>query len=149
MVIFQSTLLQEERLIRDCTVMLHMVISIHAPTRGATNTDDACTDGLHISIHAPTRGATRLLVWWVSSSTYFNPRSYKRSDEYDGLDCLKTLISIHAPTRGATFAKHLIYQIVAISIHAPTRGATCSVMRKCSAPCYFNPRSYKRSDLSV
>ena len=35
-----------------------LTISIHAPTRGATNTDDACTDGLHISIHAPTRGAT-------------------------------------------------------------------------------------------
>ena len=41
------------------------------------------------------------------------------------------------------------YLSVRISIHAPTRGAT---LKKCTdASCfpYFNPRSYKRSDVSV
>ena len=36
---------------------------------------------------------------------------------------------------------------IAISIHAPTRGATCCGMICCGNCCYFNPRSYKRSDL--
>ena len=101
-------------------------------------------------------------------STYFNPRSYKRSDIYQAVKLKHLEISIHAPTRGATFAKHLIYQIVAISIHAPTRGATLKEDRPISkqiisihAPTRgatlfviiqiilihnFNPRSYKRSD---
>ena len=40
--------------------IVEITISIHAPTRGATpplNIDDKCKD---ISIHAPTRGATKL-----------------------------------------------------------------------------------------
>ena len=56
--IFQSTLLQEERRSRSEAWG-------HVPKFQSTllqeerhNTDDACTDGLHISIHAPTRGAT-------------------------------------------------------------------------------------------
>ena len=55
---FQSTLLQEERRSRSEAWG-------HVPKFQSTllqeerhNTDDACTDGLHISIHAPTRGAT-------------------------------------------------------------------------------------------
>ena len=36
-------------------------ISIHAPTRGATNTRTVVIVVLDISIHAPTRGATAIL----------------------------------------------------------------------------------------
>ena len=36
-------------------------ISIHAPTRGATNKLVRIVDILKISIHAPTRGATAIL----------------------------------------------------------------------------------------
>ena len=108
-------------------------------------------------------------VVWVHS---FNPRSYKRSDflllhalfylplfqstllqeERHGRIMEKRSIrqlSIHAPTRGATSSLSVISIFSSLSIHAPTRGATCSVMRKCSAPCSFNPRSYKRSDRAV
>ena len=55
---------------------------------------------------------------------YFNPRSYKRSDE-EFLEYLQHKnISIHAPTRGATIPlKYSRYDFI-ISIHAPTRGAT-------------------------
>ena len=57
-VVFQSTLLQEERLYdyfihKDATL-----ISIHAPTRGATHNASSIIDNTFISIHAPTRGAT-------------------------------------------------------------------------------------------
>ena len=34
------------------------IISIHAPTRGATDLYDTYMDQAEISIHAPTRGAT-------------------------------------------------------------------------------------------
>ena len=33
-------------------------ISIHAPARGATRTENGFQDALDISIHAPARGAT-------------------------------------------------------------------------------------------
>ena len=36
------------------------VISIHAPTRGATGDDVVFDDDVRISIHAPTRGATKM-----------------------------------------------------------------------------------------
>ena len=145
-----------------------MCISIHAPTRGATQ---ACLSGITmyvISIHAPTRGATlhysidiKTIIFQSTLpreerrkcstinaiSTYFNPRSHERSDNFQfsgnqSPDC----ISIHAPTRGATKRcwiecwcysnfnprSHersddnfiLIYRCISISIHAPTRGAT-------------------------
>ena len=56
---------------------------------------------------------------------YFNPRSYERSDAFDGLEVLKEqIISIHAPTRGATYVPSATLFLLKISIHAPTRGAT-------------------------
>ncbi len=56
------------------------LISIHAPTRGATMISSRDIVEITISIHAPTRGAT-----WLTSSSF---------------SCVT--ISIHAPTRGAT-----------------------------------------------
>ena len=78
----------------------------------------------NISIHAPTRGATSNRCSYSFYMQNFNPRSYKRSDEYD----MST------------------YEIKTISIHAPTRGATGFTDCKCYFAEYFNPRSYKRSD---
>ncbi len=57
--VFQSTLLQEERLLSRLSSTTLIKISIHAPTRGATLLL-LRTAPLHgISIHAPTRGATK------------------------------------------------------------------------------------------
>ena len=56
---FQSTLLQEERLIGSEPGFPNLLISIHAPTRGATYI----------------RSLSRGLLY------HFNPRSYKRSDQ--------------------------------------------------------------------
>ena len=100
------------------------LISIHAPTRGATKIKlqaNKCFKfqstlpreerqvvkssyflSFHISIHAPTRGATLLM-----------PKLWH-----------KKRISIHAPTRGATYNELYKIKISCISIHAPTRGAT-------------------------
>ena len=78
---------------------------------------------LQISIHAPTRGATQVLyighcfpyfnprsykrsdfghLVKVGGNFYFNPRSYKRSDDENLKFSAHREISIHAPTRGAT-----------------------------------------------
>ena len=122
--LFQSTLPRGERRVRAGGLDLRSIISIHAPTRGATS-------HLH---------------WRSSTSWNFNPRSHEGSDgAVDGVDAL-LFISIHAPTRGATnpvnaMAKEKAFQstlprgerqvdlgqdvdAVGISIHAPTRGAT-------------------------
>ena len=144
-------------------------ISIHAPTRGATENCKCSECPLTISIHAPTRGATvsGSMVYPVLSN--FNPRSYKRSDAlapfllYPAFIFQSTLlqeerrgsgsgiiyppfISIHAPTRGATSLWMLQRNSGSISIHAPTRGATLYLLIF-SFYRNFNPRSYKRSDL--
>ena len=56
------------------------LVSIHAPTRGATLVGHPCLSRPYVSIHAPTRGATRKTA----------PKMFE------------WFVSIHAPTRGAT-----------------------------------------------
>ena len=78
------------------------MISIHAPTNGATNKYTTITRAECISIHAPTNGATfcsRKLFVYKSN---FNPRSDERSDIYAHKANEPKRISIHAPTNGAT-----------------------------------------------
>ena len=80
-----------------------VIISIHAPARGATfyNDNIMCFDV--ISIHAPARGATQWGVWVTAYARNFNPRSRKGSDFKDMTVLYNILyISIHAPARGAT-----------------------------------------------
>ncbi len=56
------------------------VVSIHAPTRGATCPACCTAQAINVSIHAPTRGAT------------FTTDAFSQV----------VSVSIHAPTRGAT-----------------------------------------------
>ena len=83
-----------------------IVISIHAPTGGATHFNDRYYndftefqstlprgerlypplalngDGADISIHAPTGGATKRITLIMADRTYFNPRSHGGSDGF-------------------------------------------------------------------
>ena len=100
-----------------------------------------------ISIHAPTRGATGEHISGSMVSADFNPRSHEGSDWVpafcasitsrfqstlprgerripEGIADKLSPISIHAPTRGATVLKSKYAEGTLISIHAPTRGAT-------------------------
>ncbi len=107
---------------RPCNFLL---ISIHAPTRGATSsichrviTNNNFNPRAHagrdadkmrhlrweyISIHAPTRGATRFCDLFCPAVFHFNPRAHAGRD-LAIIDRAKSFlpISIHAPTRGAT-----------------------------------------------
>ena len=79
--VFQSTHPRRVRLINFTMLSVSTKISIHAPTKGATDFKRLDGDEEFISIHAPTKGAT--------SSVY--------------TVLVKICgISIHAPTKGAT-----------------------------------------------
>ena len=122
---FQSTLPREERLIVHFADPISGFFSIHAPTRGATETVDVWNMMLEFSIHAPTRGATlcdqrhgKQFGFSIHAPTrgatvyclrdiifikLFNPRSHERSDLLLALIVIMLILfSIHAPTRGAT-----------------------------------------------
>ena len=77
-----------------------------------------------ISIHAPTRGATQFL-WMHLLVHLFQSTLLQEERPQDNMVMqIGKMISIHAPTRGATKLYELKTQIWNISIHAPTRGAT-------------------------
>ena len=122
------------------------MISIHAPTWGATQPVVQLLCDIIISIHAPTWGAT---YWGTPSSLrrtnfnprthvgcdprrqtaalpppHFNPRTHVGCDDYGVERSAGTRISIHAPTWGATPSNGHISTMPQISIHAPTWGAT-------------------------
>ena len=143
--IFQSTLPQGERL-DFLAVQIETLISIHAPTRGATTLQFENTVIKSISIHAPTRGATRQLhcrrrhfpdfnprshkgsdVRQLLNNrviVYFNPRSHKGSDTLHCTACLCCLIFQSTLPQGERPVANALFFLLSISIHAPTRGAT-------------------------
>ena len=67
--------------------MGYSIISIHAPTRGATGPKGRDRSALEISIHAPTRGATGSPDAAAVKAMNFNPRSHKGSDGKDLCFC--------------------------------------------------------------
>ena len=155
--------------------MRHTYLAEAAPLLSFNpRTHEGCDNKQHknyfialVSIHAPTRGAT---CRWKNRKCYwsFNPRTHEGCDykiqqiisriwsfnprTHEGCDCKNTLckqtqqVSIHAPTRGATqqpqmldaelqfqsthprgvrpFDLGLGLYVYNVSIHAPTRGAT-------------------------
>ena len=122
-------------------------VSIHAPTRGATNTTMKANNFKKVSIHAPTRGATTQDYEGELQTFSFNPRTHTGCDFTN----LKTMFRtksfnprthtgcdvsyIHNNFTHSRFQsthphgvrqKNVFYdnQRCEVSIHAPTRGAT-------------------------
>ena len=126
------------------------VISIHAPTRGATSKAVGCAS---TKSNFNPRSHERSDQWSFRLNyfrqKYFNPRSHVRSDAFFFFDFPALTISIHAPTRGATYYRSFVGRNISISIHAPTRGATHSGLMLLHALQYFNPRSHERSDSNI
>ena len=99
-----------------------------------------------ISIHAPTRGATSLKATEYKLSIDFNPRSHERSDNYIPDEFKSYIISIHAPTRGATMTSD---ETGMVAIFQSTLPREERPVRRYSLPLIsvnFNPRSHERSD---
>ena len=104
-----------------------MVISIHAPPRGATAIIvEPCQR--RIFQFTPLREG-RLAVGEVAACqrANFNSRPSARGDPCPAAVQPDGIISIHAPPRGATGFVLRAARRLAISIHAPPRGATQQV----------------------
>ena len=78
------------------------MISIHAPTRGATNGFMGVFYPKIISIHAPTRGATKLSNILQNSILFQSTLPRGERLAFVVPQDAQSIISIHAPTRGAT-----------------------------------------------
>ena len=129
---------------------LGYLVSIHAPTRGATNELRTALCLIVVSTHAPTWGATRIRITRPRMRMRFNPRSHMGSDSEvcpfihsfqlfqstlpHGERPMRTRTTHHR-TRfnprshmGSDRPCGLSRQQQRVSIHAPTRGATiCSI----------------------
>ena len=82
----------------------------------------------YVSIHAPTRGATekQQRPFYANKFQSTHPHGVRQhvNDNRHTYD----RVSIHAPTRGATPLRFLYCAEYGVSIHAPTRGATSEKM---------------------
>ena len=107
-----------------------LLVSIHAPTRGATICNRFYYWTVPVSIHAPTRGAT-VIKDFLALLLCFNPRTHEGCDSSSSQQTCIIKVSIHAPTRGATERKMLLLIADKVSIHAPTRGATIVAHYSC------------------
>ena len=123
-----------------------VLVSIHAPTRGATKRILELIGIGRVSIHAPTRGATSYGWRSILMRYGFNPRTHSGCDDDERVISTITDVSIHAPTRGATEDQVRKILEQKVSIHAPTRGATYVIwnMLRCSSS--FNPRTHSGCD---
>ena len=101
-------------------------VSIHAPTRGATQqqnqwnidqwfqsthphgvrllTKHGVAQCIVVSIHAPTRGATKAMETTVNSVLFQSTHPHGVRHICGRKDGTTHLVSIHAPTRGATYS---------------------------------------------
>ena len=166
--LFQSTLPRRERLLPIAIMPRPHMVSIHAPTQGATGARVSVKSSLYRfnpRSHAGSDGPSATLLPGVFS---FNPRSHAGSDKkrtlstpqkrsfnprsHAGSDLnvqhcgLIIRVSIHAPTQGATICFALTVCRLPVSIHAPTQGATYSCFFRLHIPTGFNPRSHAGSD---
>ena len=104
---------------------------------------------VQISIHAPTRGATTAAFIVTVRLVNFNPRSHERSDQgirFQWRD--EQGISIHAPTRGATLLYAFCYILRNFNPRSHERSDSFIRIRFPGLE-YFNPRSHERSDQSA
>ena len=145
---FQFTHPGGVRQIREIQFLGTIIVSIHAPGRGATYNHPVAQRRRYVSIHAPGRGATSPVieasslrglfqfthpggVRQVATSSRCSTRWFQfthpggvRLKALLLLLLLPLLVSIHAPGRGATTASGSVIFSGNVSIHAPGRGAT-------------------------
>ena len=122
---FQSTHPRGVRLGGRRSVTRPLLISIHAPTWGATRPCRATQVPYDISIHAPTWGATHCQLQWRRDHSHFNPRTHVGCDEalWVAAWILPKFQSTHP--RGVRLMSLVRPgSSLSISIHAPTWGAT-------------------------
>ena len=164
---FQSTHPHGVRLQFVVYYIVICIVSIHAPTRGATPEYKLGEVLALVSIHAPTRGATCSCTLTTALCCCFNPRTHTGCDTINGRPATFRLFQSTHP-HGVRLHQHYAFYTyyrfnprthtgcdiigivrqcnLQVSIHAPTRGATgCSSRRWC-AWASFNPRTHTGCD---
>ena len=145
--IFQSTLPREERLHSEG---LNKWRPVHFNPRSHERSDEIKGDWQvfrFISIHAPTRGATNGERFEFDDLINFNPRSHERSDEIQSSSGDYSQISIHAPTRGATcYCSQLPPDGRNFNPRSHERSDITLITSNRKSMSNFNPRSHERSD---
>ena len=129
--------------------LTNKLVSIHAPTWGATSGLSVTIARIHVSIHAPTRGATNVSLFSCSQSMF-------QSTHPLGVRLL------NASYRGTIFVfqsthplgvRQLLCDVSfthsVVSIHAPTRGATLLLMLAKLVKICFNPRTHSGCDKMI
>ena len=143
------------------------MISIHAPTRGATKLalvasafdifqstlprEERLVQYSHIPILAIFQSTLpreeRPNVPLTNTGFInFNPRSHERSDAITREITALTQISIHAPTRGATLGWNLYNRVLIFQSTLPREERRDDPETECGTVQNFNPRSHERSD---
>ena len=126
---FHSLIVSIHAPVKGATVYLFHVsisfrVSIHAPVKGATFDGEDHWLTAQVSIHAPVKGATK----WKKGRKYlalsFNSRSREGSDPI-GYFFQKPCISFNSRSREGSDKAGIPYIAdKAVSIHAPVKGAT-------------------------
>ena len=101
------------------------MVSIHAPTRGATRDCTKLFNDFSVSIHAPTRGATCSCPLSTALCSCFNPRTHTGCDvpRLKNISSISKFQSTH-PHGVRLIGRYRRSKRLEVSIHAPTRGAT-------------------------
>ena len=146
MIRFQSTLPRRERQSSLTEFSCVLMISIHAPAKGATISCPSKVLFCNISIHAPAKGATIVPVIQSNPNTFqstlprrerricyllhcrrsdFNPRSREGSDLSQSKQSIQRyLFQSTLPRRERRSWMRSQIRVCIISIHAPAKGAT-------------------------
>ena len=127
--LFRSTPLREGRRAHAPIGVVTLLVSIHAPARGATSIGGVSMPSDEVSIHAPARGATRQHRS-DRSDACFDPRPCARGDLHaTGQQSGRPSCFDPRPcARGDASARYR-YHGDRVSIHAPARGATSALDR--------------------
>ncbi len=108
----------------SAVISVAALVSIHAPTRGATSSRRLKSRHRGFQSTHP-HGVRHDLVNEPSRVAAFQS-THPHGVRHTELVAWQTIlqVSIHAPTRGATRSERIICVSGKVSIHAPTRGAT-------------------------
>ena len=102
-------------------------ISIHAPAKGATESECTVAGNADISIHAPAKGATFSWVFIGFTAAQFQstlPRRERQFFQY--FHVLLFQFQSTLPRRERPYHERTFDMTITISIHAPAKGATIS-----------------------
>ena len=145
--LFQFTPLREGRRLQVLRQFLHLLISIHAPPRGATrDSSPSWRASANFNSRPSARGDLPFCVLF-SCLLYFNSRPSARGDAVSIFMRTFCDISIHAPPRGATGRAHGNIGVTTFQF-TPLREGRLPTRVSNSASIYFNSRPSARGDRS-